>query len=131
MSNNVLGILHLFGDEKPSPAKVVYKLHEGENFIGSSPFSDASFEYPEVDETHCKITLTRDGEFSIEDIGSKTGIFRTSDGNSRQKLKPNKEYELPPNKAFYLANKYKLLFMPKSQIGNLFMLYLSLLIDLI
>jgi len=118
MLNRSLGKLYVYLDEHDSNLRSTYELTEGENFIGGSLFCDVKLAYANIAELHCKITLTPQGEYSIEDLSNLShGIYRVTPKNSRQKLKPNKEYELLPERPFYLTNLYKCVFKPQVQPG--------------
>jgi len=119
MLNRSLGKLYVYLDEHDSNLKSTYELAEGENFVGGSLFCDVKLAYANIAELHCKITLTPQGEYSIEDLSNLNhGIYRVTPKNSRQKLKPNKEYELLPERPFYLTNLYKCVFKPQVHPGN-------------
>ncbi len=56
----------------PNGAKIA--LEHWENIIGRSAASDVTLEYPTLSRTHAAITRDADGNWSIFDIGSKSGV---------------------------------------------------------
>lgn len=119
MQNRTLGTLHIYLDDGDPNMKATFELAEGENFIGSSLFCDVKLAYANIDDLHCKITLTPQGDSSIEDLSKAAfGIYRSTPKSARQKLRSNKEYELLPDRPFYFANKYRCVYRPKGQAGS-------------
>ena len=111
MKKQTLGILRFYQDENNPSTYSTFKLREGEHLIGSSPSCEVNLPYLGIAPIHCKITLSSEHEYSIEDLGSTSGTTRLwGDQQTRQNLKPKKEYELVSKRPFYIANKYKCVF---------------------
>ncbi len=102
--SNLVGHLIFYPDDRDLSMHSVFPLNQGDNVIGASPYSDIPLKYPSISDNHCKIIVT-DGEYSVEDLGG--GVYRSTPENPRQKLRPNKEYDILPGKDFYIANKYR------------------------
>lgn len=68
----------------------------------------------EISDVHAKIIINDINDYSIKDLQSETGVFRIINDNIRQRLKPNKEYDLNLNSSFFLG-KYKCILRKKEQ----------------
>jgi len=113
MSGRTQGILYIYYNDDEAN-RAVYHLREGENIIGANAYNEVVIPYPGISGTHCKITITN-GEYSIENISNSEGLYKQGTGDTRQMLKNAKEYELVPNKPYYLLNKHKIIFVPSPQ----------------
>jgi len=120
-SKKTLGVLHLFSENDQILDQSIFPLKSGDNFIGSSRHCDIILPYSSIDGMLCKISLNPDNEYTIEDLGSKIGIYRTLHDQLRQKLKPNKVYDLYPEKPFYIGDQYRCVFRPAPSKSTLFL----------
>ena len=109
-----IGTLITYFDEKQNGISAKLPLYEGENIIGRDNLKcDVVMGLKEISPVHCKITLNKFNEFSIEDLDSQYGVYKLNPNfplEQKQKLKPGKEYELVESKPFYIS-KYRCLFL--------------------
>ena len=104
--------LYVFLSDSDSNLKSTFYLYEGENLIGSSISCSIKLNFPQVSARHCKIHLSNNGEYGLEDLGSEYGCYKVSEFGEKMKLKPNKEYDISENLPFYIS-KYKACFVVK------------------
>ena len=109
-----IGTLIAYFDDKQNGLSAKLPLYEGENIIGRDNLkSDVVMGLKEISPVHCKITLNKFNEFSIEDLDSQYGVYKLNPNfplEQKQKLKPGKEYELVEGKPFYIS-KYRCMFL--------------------
>ena len=99
----------IFKSEDDSQVKEIFTLHPGENTIGSDNDCDIVIQLSDnsIESLHAKVIVSDDfKDIGIEDISISNTIFREKDGQ-RLKLKKRREYELIPNRIFYLTQKMK------------------------
>ena len=99
----------IFKSEDDSQVKEIFALHPGENTIGSDNDCDIVIQLSDnsIESLHAKVIVSDDfKDIGIEDISISNTIFREKDGQ-RLKLKKRREYELIPNRIFYLTQKMK------------------------
>ena len=99
----------IFKSEDDSQVKEIFTLHPGENTIGSDNDCDIVIQLSDnsIESLHAKVIVSDDfKDIGIEDISISNTIFREKDGQ-RLKLKKRREYELIPNRTFYLTQKMK------------------------
>jgi len=115
MANKSLGVLQIFCMEDHILDKSIFPLRAGENFIGSTHVCDIFIPDKDIEEMAFKITISEDGgDYGIEDMNSKLGLYKAGNDNTRQKLKPNKEYEFSSDKPIFIGDRYKCLLITKS-----------------
>ena len=119
MTNKSLGVLQIFSEGDHILDKSVFPLHAGENYIGSGHVCDILLSDPDIEEMAFKITISEDGgDYGIEDMSSKLGLYKSGNDSTRQKLKPNKEYEFSSDKPIFIGDRYKCLLITKSFVKS-------------
>ena len=99
----------IFKSEDDSQVKEIFTLHPGENTIGSDNDCDIVIQLNDnsIESLHAKVIVNDDfKDIGIEDISISNTIYREKDGQ-KLKLKKRREYELFPNRIFYLTHKMK------------------------
>ena len=99
----------IFKSEDDSQVKEIFTLHPGENTIGSDNDCDIVIQLSDnsIESLHAKVIVSDDfKDIGIEDISISNTIFFFFYGQ-RLKLKKRREYELIPNRIFYLTQKMK------------------------
>ena len=90
-----IGQLIVYYDEKVQNNKKSFLIKEGENYLGSSEYCEATIILQGISNKHTKITISESGELSIEDLGGDLGTHKLNiKTSSKTKLKPHKEYSL-------------------------------------
>ena len=57
MSNQVIGTLQVFPDERDPTKKLSYNLREGEHIIGNFKTCDIILGFPNIGPRHCKLII--------------------------------------------------------------------------
>ena len=100
-----LEILFFAAENEVNP--LIFPISKTEITIGRNKYkNDIVLVNAEISDVHAKIIINDINDYSIKDLQSETGVFRIINDNIRQRLKPNKEYDLNLNSFFFLG-KYK------------------------
>lgn len=99
----------IFQTEDENQIKEVFTLHPGENTIGSDNDCDIVIQLSDnsIESLHAKVIVNDSfNDIGIEDISISNTIYKEKLGK-KIKLKKRREYELVPNRIFYLTLKMK------------------------
>ena len=110
----------IFKSDDEDEITEVFALHPGENTIGSDNGCDIVIQLSDnsIEALHAKVTVNDEfNDIGIEDISISNTIYREKNG-TRTKLKKRREYELFPNRIFYLTLKMKF-FLYEGQIEQI------------
>ena len=97
----------IFQTEDENQIKEVFTLHPGENTIGSDNDCDIVIQLSDnsIESLHAKVIVNDSfNDIGIEDISISNTIYKEKLGK-KIKLKKRREYELVPNRTFYLTLK--------------------------
>ena len=103
--------LRIYPIESNVSQHMKYKITKKESIIGRSKHKcDITLIFSDISEVHAKLTINGINDYLIRDLNSESGVFRyDSETNTKQRLNPNKDYDLLLDVPFYIS-RYKCIF---------------------